>query len=88
MGKTIYKYTLNLGTNEIQMPLFSRVLTCQMQGGTITIWALVDPLQTLTKHTFFVGGAGHKFPESITVNNYIGTVQDGAFIWHVFFLNP
>lgn len=86
--KIIYKYPLQNrnrdGACEVFLPAAAEILTVGAQEGTICLWALDDVLQGLCRHnrTFFVIGTGHEMPECEV--NYIGTVFDGPFVWHVF----
>lgn len=57
------------------------ILCLQMQNGTPTIWAAVDPDYTLVQATIEMYGTGHDIEGS---PDYIGTVQDGRFVWHYF----
>lgn len=63
-----------------------RWLTVQMQGGRITVWYEVDlsePEMT-TEAIFQLVGTGH--PVSSSAAEYLGTVQDGTFVWHVYLI--
>ena len=97
--KTIYKYELlNLGVNEIEIPVCSEYLKVDVQRGVICLWALVDTEKRLTKVKFIVVGTGcdiNSFSEenndpniekSICIQNYIDTVQlgGGHFVFHIF----
>jgi hypothetical protein len=46
------------------------------------IWAKVSPENELEKRQFLVVGTGHTFDDTDMV--YIGTYQDGPFVWHLF----
>ena len=58
-----------------------RFLTVQMQHGVLVLWALVDPLQPKEQRTINIFGTGGPAPDT---GVYIGTVQDGGMVWHVF----
>ncbi len=85
MAKRIYKYPLQLGETILKLPFGAQVLTAQDQGGTITIWALVntEDIQPETRK-FTVVGTGHTLPDSADVSNWIATLQQGQYVWHVF----
>ena len=81
---TVWKWALAPGSNELQMPLDSQVLTVQMQGETPCLWALVDDNNDLVWRTFAVYGTGRLVRHDH--GKYIGTFQmnGGALVWHVF----
>jgi len=85
-SRTIWKYSLDIadGPQTIKMPAISDVLTAQMQGNTVTLWALVFPesgSDIITK-TFYVFGTGWDVPDIPL--RYINTVQVGWMVFHVF----
>ncbi len=80
--KTIWKFPLDLKEHQtVAMPSGARVLSVQMQQGTPTIWAVVNPSSEHTFRHVFVVGTGQYVPEDKT---YIGTVQMEAYVWHVY----
>lgn len=85
--KTIGKYAL-LGAQieRVNVPRGARVLTVQMQGAQVCLWALADSREPLVTMTVWVFGTGFEMPEE--VGRYLSTVQtrDG-FVWH-YFLAP
>ena len=88
--KAIWKYALTVTDNPtVKMPLDARVLTVRANSDRphayykIDLWALVDPeVQTAIRH-FRIVGTGHPGPD-LDMVDYIGTVFDGPFVWHVF----
>jgi hypothetical protein len=80
---TIWKYNLSLVDEQvIEIPASASNLTLQMQGGGPRLWALVDPTAPTVKRTIRMFGTGHPVPDDIMA--YLGTVQDGPFVWHFF----
>ena len=81
---TIWKYHLHLPDDPIviYMPKGARVLHIGQQAGLIKMWALVDPEADTEKRTFAILGTGGAGPESTDL--YLGTVQLGSYVWHVF----
>jgi hypothetical protein len=82
MVKQIWKYKVE---NVIEMPLDAEILDVQLQNGQMfnaCIWAKVNPENELEKRKFVVIGTGHSFDD--TNHKYIGTYQDGPFVWHLF----
>ena len=78
----IYKYPLlDLGRQELMVPP-GRILCVQMQRDTPCLWAMVDTDQLQAPNIIHVVGTGQPMPSGVL--EYIGTVQDGSFVWHVF----
>lgn len=82
MIKQIWKYKLDSVHNEIQIPLDGKVLAVQTQNEIPHIWVLVNSDNEVQTRTFTVVGTGHSFDD--TNKKYIGTFQDGPFVWHLF----
>lgn len=87
MARTIYKYPLAL-TDDIQiiiMPGGAEILHVGVQGENlvprICLWAYIDPGAETQPRTFRVFGTGHDLP---TKHEYVGTVQMGSYVWHIF----
>lgn len=57
-------------------------------GGTIEIWAQVDPEHPMKTRHFRIFGTGHPMPDddAYATLTFIGTVitHDGTFVWHIF----
>ncbi len=81
---TIYKYELQLGATQLLLPMFSQVLDVQMQNGKICLWALQDPEAFKDVRNFLVCGTGGVLNYRPHEIQYLATVQDGQFVWHVF----
>lgn len=79
--KTIWKFT---ATEIVDMPEGAEILTVQMQGEDICLWAKVDPTTgSWTKRRFLCLGTGHEIPDENL--KYIGTIQTvDRFVWHIF----
>ena len=77
----IHKYPLKLGVNELQVPYSCKVLSVQMQGDTPMLWAQVDPDGVPRSVKVHCIGTGQEVPKH---TYHIGTVQDGAYVWHFF----
>lgn len=81
---TIHKFTLQAkGLQTVIMPKGSVILSAQEQGGTVRLWALVDPKQPDEERTFGVFGTGEPIPNGAWA--FVGTVQQmgGLLVWHV-----
>ena len=77
----IHKYPLTLGVTELQVPYSCKVLAVQMQADTPTLWAQVDPQGVPRTLKIHCRGTGQEVPKHTF---HIGTVQDGACVWHFF----
>jgi hypothetical protein len=88
--KKVYKYVLPKAFWDegvkVTMPRGAELLSCQVQHGEITIWALVDLTEDDVVRTFRVFGTGHDVPDALTFHHYVGTVQfmNGQLVFHVF----
>lgn len=80
--RQIFKYPLVIGNQNIRIHADHKPLCVQMQNDQLCLWAEVDPEQALAwKHVLIVG-TGHPFhPQGF---DYVGTVQDGPFVWHCY----
>ena len=85
MSRSIWKFKLDASQVSRFMPVGAKVLTAQMQGGVVTLWADVDPDAQQEERHFRVFGTGWNMPREMGYSDvYIGTVQDGDFVWHVY----
>lgn len=79
---TIHKFPLQLtDLQQVAMPEGARVLTAQVQSSLICLWASVDPAAKQVNRCFVIAGTGEPIDGS---EQYIGTVQQGGYVWHVF----
>ena len=52
---------------------------------TVCLWAMSNTKQSKTvRRMFRIYGTGHKIEEPLESLDYIGSVQTGPFVWHVF----
>lgn len=85
MKRKIYKYPLELAdTQSVLMPEGAEILTAQMQGETLCLWALVDIEPELPKQSreIEIIGTGNFFVQA--PRRYIATAQQGRWVWHIF----
>ena len=85
IAMTIWKYELPLGPESefvIGIPEGAKVLCVQPQAVEICMWVQVCPEHENENRTFVVHGTGH--PIESVGKTYIGTVQIGPLVWHVF----
>ena len=84
--KAIWKFVLPLTgkLEKIPMPAGAEILTLQIQGDCICMWAIVDTLRHPEPRYFRIYGTGHEIePGAI---KYVGTFQlrGGLVVFHVF----
>lgn len=80
----IYKYALLVEDyQELDLPLGARVLSVGVQAGEIVIWVLVDETAAPAKAGFWIRSTGHD-ATGMSFVRFLGTVQHGPLVWHVF----
>ena len=78
--KAIYKYPLaGRHVTKVEMPKGANVVKFDSQAGTCCIWAIVDPESPMEERFFSIVGTGWTIEDT---DCYIGTIQEGAFVWH------
>ncbi len=83
--KNIWKYTLPVTSHPIlPMQKGAKVLSVDVQHGEIQVWALVDPEAPKELRRFRVASTGNAVGEEIESLRFIGTVQMGDLVWHIF----
>lgn len=84
--QAIYKYPIEIAdTQYVEMPLGAQILSAQMQGGQLCLWAKVEPDEKkMLKRKILVFGTGHPMP--MAHGAFVDTVQMGSLVWHVFAL--
>lgn len=80
----VYKYPIKITDKQsVEMPLSGKILTAQMQGDQLCLWALVDPDNDWEGYRIiYVHGTGHPIKEENL--KYIATVQTRGLVFHVF----
>lgn len=86
MSQLIYKFILEMQEiQNIQMPKGAKLLSAQFQGDDLCLWALCDPNQPHMHRKIRLEGTGHEIQcLSDKEMEFIATVQDGRFVWHIF----
>lgn len=78
----IYKYPLALrDTQTVRMPQGATLLDVLMQGGGPVLYALVSKNTEIEDRRIAIYGTGHDIPRP---GEYVATVSDGKFVWHIF----
>lgn len=80
----IWKYELALkGEQTISLPQGAEILSVGVQAGGIFIWAMVQPDAPIENRTLEIAGTGTPIDPGVA-RKFIGTVQQGSFVWHAF----
>lgn len=82
---TIFKYPLVLQDEQIvQMPVDARPLSVGLQRGSICLWMAARQIEDPREdRIIYVVGTGIP-TDKIDNAQYVGSVQDGPFVWHIF----
>ncbi len=81
--RKIFKYTLELiAEGKLATYVGFRPLCVQMQNGQICCWAEVDDSRPKGEAKVTIVGTGHEVPPN--AGQYVGTVQQGMFVWHIY----
>jgi hypothetical protein len=86
--RTVYKAVLMHPMQTVDMPVGSRVVTVETQGGQPCIWYECDPSAPSERRTFTAIGTGHLIPPG---QEYVGTSHDVAgagLVFHVYEQEP
>ena len=85
--KTIYKYLLEITDEQtVSMPRYAQVLSAQMQGTQLCIWALVEVGNVNCDRRVRIFGTGN----TVKIDShwkFVDSVQERIFVWHVFVEN-
>jgi len=85
--KKIFKYPLEItDTQFVELPLGAEILTTQMQGNQLCLWAIVNTLPEAVKKNRRIEIIGTGNPMPIGDLKYISTFQmlGGGLVFHVF----
>jgi len=88
MIHTVHKYHFSFDDfAEVDMVRSAQIVHFAVQGNKPTIWALVNAEETFTERRYF-RFVGTERPITDEPLSYIGTTEDGSFIWHLFEIKP
>jgi hypothetical protein len=81
--RTVYKYQIKAGfITRLEIPYHARIVHAEYGPDTsVTFWAEVDTESPLEIREFQIFGTGHEIPRG---GEWIDTVRDGIFVWHVY----
>lgn len=69
----------------VPLPDGAVILDVQMQRAKLCLWARVNPNCEVVPRTFAIYGTGR--PMFDVEQEHVATIQDGAFVWHIFELD-
>ena len=79
---TIYKYPLQ---HHILMPQKSEILSVGLDpSGEMCLWAIIETNNADITYDFAIVGTGQKLPPDCIKRNFLGTIKNGGFMWHIF----
>lgn len=83
--RTIHKFPFKVeDTVTLELPRGAVIIRVADSGQIAhhgLLWAIVDTDQPMERRAIYVRGTGHPLPAERT--RYIGTFDDGPFVWHV-----
>ena len=81
----IFKYEIPIKDKfDLELPKHSKILSFQVQNEKPYIWVLLDETKVLKHRYFTIVGTGHEFEYHPDIMIYIGTIQMGSLVWHLF----
>lgn len=81
--KTIWKYELKPGKNQIELPLHYIPLDVQVQVEKPILWCLVETENDKVMPTFYIFCTGEPINNELNLK-YIGTFQLDWMVFHLF----
>lgn len=87
MSKKVLKYEFLVDDGVVvDIPFLGEILSVGTQKSRhVCLWVLVSvPINPARPRKFRVAGTAHHLEDSFTKGNFIGTVFDGPYVWHVF----
>jgi len=81
----IYKQVLELTQlQEFELPEYTEILSVQFQGTQLVMWYKFNEavIQRKVLYEIQIVGTGQSFEQNEF--NYICSVQQGPFVWHIF----
>lgn len=81
----IWKFVISR-SETIDIPTTHKILSVGIQEGRLVVWALVDPMTPKKPKKLSVIGTGWVGTpmDEITDKRFVGTVQDGSLVFHIF----
>ena len=90
--RSIWKFGLNGGNTRIKEKVIKWLSAGYDPSGDICIWAIVDPeagIDEKVEYDILQIGTGWDFSQNELDNmEFIGTVKEGFYMWHIFVNQP
>ena len=81
--QAIWKYQLEIAAEfRLQMPIGAKILCVQVQDEVPCLWAVVNKGVGIESRGFSWYGTGHE--HTTILREYIGTIQLGLLVFHLF----
>jgi hypothetical protein len=88
MRRQVWKFPLAAtGVQLVHMPAGAQILSVQLQGDTLSLWALCEVDREPTDRAIAIYGTGHEMPSTEHgILKFISTFQldGGRLVFHVF----
>jgi len=83
VSRAIWKYEFEITAivQAYDVPKGSMPVHVEMQGRHLCMWMDVNTAADKDERSFVIIGTGHPVPDDAA---YIGTAQQGEFVWHLF----
>ena len=90
--RSIWKFELNGGNTQIKEKVIKWLSAGYDPSGNICVWAIVDPeagIDERVEYDILQIGTGWDFSQNELDNmEFIGTVKEGFYMWHIFVNQP
>ena len=90
--RSIWKFELNGGNTRIKEKVIKWLSVDYDPSGNICVWAIVDPeagIDEKVEYDILQIGTGWDFNQNELDNmEFIGTVKEGFYMWHIFVNQP
>lgn len=90
--RSIWKFELNGGNTQIKEKVIKWLSVDYDPSGNICVWAIVDPeagIDEKVEYDILQIGTGWDFSQNELDNmEFIGTVKEGFYMWHIFANQP
>ena len=90
--RSIWKFELNGGNTRIKEKVIKWLSAGYDPSGDICVWAIVDPeaeIDEKVEYDILQIGTGWDFSQNELDNmEFIGTVKEGFYMWHIFVNQP
>ena len=90
--RSIWKFELNGGNTQIKEKVIEWLSVGYDPSGDICVWAIVDPeagIDEKIEYDILQIGTGWDFNQNELDNmEFIGTVKEGSYMWHIFVNQP